>query len=474
MQPPSLTKQRPHDPTPPTQTPTPLLRPAPRQTCPPMLTPERNALLTQSGPGTPLGQFMRQYWQPIALTDELESPRPVRPIKILNETLVLFKNANGEIGLLEKHCAHRGADLSYGRPENGGLRCPFHGWLFSTTGACLQQPAEPESSTAHQSIRQRAYPCKTANGIIFAYLGDGTPPPLPAFDCFEAPATHTFAFKGLIRCNWLQALEVGIDPAHASYLHRVEHDAPPEAAYGQQFRDTTLGAEKPMTQILREHGRPRIEVETTDYGMRIAALRQISPTEMHIRITNMAFPHAFVIPMSRDMTITQWHVPIDDVSCYWYAIFTSFTAPVDQAQMRAQRLELYELPDYIPKVGAHNQYGFDPHEQTHSTYTGMGADINVHDQWAVESMGPIQDRTRENLVASDKAIAHYRRLLLRAMKDVAENRPPILTAPNTARIRGPASIDAVGPVEDWETFWQQQDNARRQAASWNATLLEPA
>ena len=441
-----------------------------------MLTAERNALLTQSGPGTPLGATMRQYWQPAALVDEFEGPRPVRPVRLLGEDLVLFRDETGQYGLLDRHCAHRGADLCYGRAEDGGLRCPFHGWLFDHTGACLEQPAEPEGSLFHQSLRQTAYRCTVANGIVFAFMGRGEPPALPSFDCFEAPESHTFAFKGLIECNWLQALEVGIDPAHASYMHRFFEDEDPRASYGKQFRGATMGAELPMTKILRDFGRPRIEVETTEYGLRIAALRQLNEAEMHIRITNMAFPHAFVIPMSKDMTITQWHVPVDDTHCYWYAIFTSFGPAVDKPQMRAQRLKSYALPDYLPKVNKRNGYGFDPHEQAQRTYTGMGDDINVHDQWAVESMGPVQDRTKEHLGASDKAIAAYRRLLLRAIRDVAEGRPPLLALPAEAarRIKGPASIDAVGPVLGWEAHWQEQDRRRRAPAPGNAARTPAA
>ena len=438
-----------------------------------MLTAERNALITETGPGTPLGALMRQYWQPAALVDEFDGPRPVRQVRLLGENLVLFRDPAGRYGLLDRHCAHRGADLTYGRAEDGGLRCPFHGWLFDTTGACLEQPAEPEGSKFCQSIRQPAYPCRVASGIVWTFMGTGEPPELPAFDCFAAPGTHTFAFKGMIECNWLQALEVGIDPAHASYLHRFFEDESEADAYGKQFRGATMGADMPMTQILRDFGRPRIEVEPTEYGLRISALRQINEAEMHIRVTNMAFPHAFVIPMSREMTITQWHVPVDDTHCYWYAIFTSFTKPVDRAQMRAQRLESYSLPDYLPKVNRLNDYGFDPHEQEHSTYTGMGDDINVHDQWAVESMGAIQDRTKENLGASDKAIAAYRRLLVRAIRDVAEGRAPLLTA-GAATVQGPASIDAIGPVDGWEDHWRQQDQARRSSASWNAALAVAA
>ena len=438
-----------------------------------MLTAERNALITQTGSGTPLGAMMRQYWQPAALVDEFDGVRPVRPVQLLGETLVLFRDPEGRYGLLDRHCAHRGADLAFARAEDGGLRCPFHGWLFDTAGACLEQPAEPVGSKFCNSIRQPAYPCRVAGGIVWAFLGIGEPPALPGLDCFEAPDTHIFAFKGMIECNWLQALEVGIDPAHASYLHRFFEDEEPEAAYGKQFRGATMGADLPMTRILREFGRPRIEVETTEFGLRIAALRQLNEAEMHIRITNMVFPHAFVIPMSREMTITQWHVPVDDTHCYWFAIFTSFTEPVDKAQMRAQRLKNYSLPDYLPKANKLNDYGFDPHEQQHGTYTGMGDDINVHDQWAVESMGPIQDRTKENLGSSDKAIAAYRRLLVRAIRDVAEGRPPLLTEGASA-VHGPGSIDAIGPVDGWEAHWNQMDQQRRAASSWNATRVEAA
>ncbi len=434
-----------------------------------MISADRNAFITQTGPGTPLGATMRQYWQPAALVDEFDGSRPVRQVRLLGEDLVLFRDPAGRYGLLDRHCAHRGADLSYGRAEDGGLRCPFHGWLFDVAGACLEQPAEPEGSTFCQKIRQPAYACMERSGIVWAFMGTGEPPALPEFDCFAAPAAHTFAFKGMIECNWLQALEVGIDPAHASYLHRFFEDEDGDA-YGKQFRGATMGADMPMTRLLREFGRPQIEVETTGYGLRIAALRRLNDAEMHIRVTNAVFPHAFVIPISREMTITQWHVPVDDTHCYWYAIFTSFTQPVDKAKMREQRLQSYSLPDYLPKVSKLNDYGFDPHEQAHSTYTGMGDDINVHDQWAVESMGPVQDRTRENLGSSDKAIAAFRRLLVRAIRDVAEGRRPLLalTKAEASQLRGPGSIDAVGPVEGWQEYWQAQDRARRAAAPWAA------
>jgi len=438
-----------------------------------MISAELNERLTRVGPGTPGGRVLRRYWQPIALVDELEAKRPVRAVRALGQDFVLFRDEQGRLGLLDRDCPHRNADLAFGRLEDGGLRCPFHGWLFDVQGKCLDTPAEPEGSTLCTRIRQRSYPVEIRSGIVFAFLGEGVAPPFPALDCFTAPDSHTFAFKGLISCNWLQALEVGIDPAHASFLHRFFEDGDAADAYGKQFRATSDGSDLPMTYVLREYARPRIEMENTDYGLRVTALRTINDATTHVRVTNLVFPQAFVIPMSAEMTITQWHMPVDDTHTYWIAIFTSFAKPVDRAQMRAQRLESYSLPDYLPKLGRHNDYGFDPEEQATETYTGMGEDINVHDQWAVESQGAIQDRTRENLASSDKAIAANRRLLMRAMAAMEEGRAPALMqdAETTARIIGPATIDTMAPTAEWETRWRDAVSRRRGAAPWAPPAL---
>jgi nitrite reductase/ring-hydroxylating ferredoxin subunit len=439
-----------------------------------VLTAEQNRRITETGPGTPCGALMRRYWQPTALAEELDGPRPLKRVRLLGEDLVLFRDPSGRYGLLHRHCAHRGADLAFARCEDGGLRCPFHGWLYDVSGACLEQPAEPAGSAFHLKVRQPAYPCVERGGIVWAYLGFGEPPPFPAFDCFVAPDSHVFAFKGLWSCNWLQALEVGIDPAHASFLHRffVDEDVS-DAAYGRQFRAATIGADIPMTKLMREVPNPRLEAEETAYGLRITTLRPINDDVVHARITNMLLPHGFVIPLSREMTITQFHVPIDDTHCYWYAMFTSFAAPIDKATMRAQRLETHTLPDYAPLANRDNDWGYNAIEQAEATYTGMGMDINVHDQWAVESPGPITDRTKEHLGYSDRVIIAARRLMFRAMDDVAEGRdPPGTTGADTSR--GPATIDAVAPANDWENYCRDQESARRRAAPWAARAPAPA
>jgi len=381
--------------------------------------------------------------------------------------LIVFRDSEGRVGLLDRDCPHRGADLSFGRLEDGGVRCLFHGWLFDRDGRCLETPGEPPESRICSRVAQRAYPTEERSGIVFGFLGDGDPPAFCSLDCFIAPDSHVFAFKGLLQCNWLQAAEVGVDPAHASFLHRFFEDESAEESYGKQFRAASADSDMPMTQILRRYPRPRIEVEPSDIGLRITALRDIGGGKMHVRVTNLLFPQAFVIPMSETMTITQWHVPVDDVSCYWFAIFTSFAEPVDKVTMRDQRLQLYTLPDYKPRLGRFNDYGFNREEQRRSTYTGMGEDINVHDQWAVESPGEIQDRTREHLGLTDKAIVAYRKLLLNAFKQSAAGAPTLMQVDAAAAqaITGPSTMDGIGPADHWQEYWRDVDARRRERAN---------
>ncbi len=218
---------------------------------------------------------------------------------------------------------------------------------------------------------------------------------------------------------------------------------------------------------------PIINVEHTEYGLRLIALREIDDERTHVRVTNQLFPHGFVIPMSTEMTITQWHVPVDDENCYWYAIFTSYSTPVDKKKMRDQRLELYELPDYRSRKNKSNDYGFDPHEQATSTFTGMGADINVHDQWAVESMGadpgshPRTSRHRRqgHRAISPPAAAGNREGCVRRRKPFM-----FLDAAHARSIQGPATMDGIGPTRGWETFWMEVDVKRRRSAPWAAPV----
>lgn len=439
-----------------------------------MISQELNDTLTKTGPGSDAGAVLRHYWQPAALLDELVGKRPVVPVKLLGEELVLFRDSEGELGLISRACPHRGADLCYGRLEDNGLRCPFHGWHFDRSGQCVEQPGEPEGSKMHTQIKVTSYPVVEKNGIIFAYMGPGEPPEFPNFDCFRAPETHVFAFKGLWQCNWLQAMEVGIDPAHASFLHRFLQDEDPDDSYGKQFRDKAANTDVPMTKLLRDYPRPEISVEETDYGMRLIALRHMEDGRTHVRITNQIFPEAICIPMSREMIITQWHVPVDDETCYWYSMFTSFDKPVDKELMRNQRLEGNRLPDYTPIKNASNNYGYDPEEQNDTTYTGMGLDINVHDQWAVESMGRIQDRTQEHLGKTDVAIIKYRRMMRAAIDNLKNGKAdalPMMNGISPADVYGPVSNDTIALDDDWKGAALASDEERRaNCTGWSATI----
>src|SRR3954462_7173662 len=177
-------------------------------------TAEENARLTQTGPGTPGGNLMRRYWQPVALREELPMGGAPIPVRLLGEDLVLFRDDAGQPGLLGIHCAHRGADLSYGRGEDGGLRCIYHGWLYDVRGQCLEQPGEPTGSTFHERIRQTAYPCQERAGMILAYLGPGEPPLVPSYEFLTAPAGYVYANKVHHECNYHQANEGNLDPTH--------------------------------------------------------------------------------------------------------------------------------------------------------------------------------------------------------------------------------------------------------------------
>jgi phenylpropionate dioxygenase-like ring-hydroxylating dioxygenase large terminal subunit len=295
-----------------------------------------NDRITRVGPGTPCGELLRRYWQPAALLDEFEprfdprmAQRPLKAVRLLGQDLVLFRDDEGRWGLLDRDCPHRGADLAFARHEGDRIRCPFHGWAFDAEGRCLETPAEPIGSTLCQRVRQRRYPTQVVAGVVWAYLGPegGEPPALPALDAFVAPASHAFAFKGQWHCNWLQAVEVGIDPAHPSFLHRMLDDAPGTDAYGRQFRSASVGdvdgQRWPMTRVMRERCSPEIRHEAVmpeiSPGLtRITTLRHIDERHTHVRVTNALFPQTFVIPLSDTLTITQWHVPVDDTHTYWY------------------------------------------------------------------------------------------------------------------------------------------------------------
>jgi phthalate 4,5-dioxygenase oxygenase subunit len=383
-----------------------------------MITAEENQLLTQSGPNTPCGEMMRRYWQPVALAEELPAGGAPVKVKILAEELVLFRDDQGRPGLIGLHCSHRGTDLSYGRVEDGGLRCLYHGWLYDICGRVIDQPGEPGGGANKDAIRHRAHPCQEAGGVIFTYMGPGEPPLLPNYEFLTAPPQRRTVVKAFYECNYLQGNEGNIDPVHLSFLHQYLSEAQVarlRVVQGVNATDNTL---------LGKDVAPNIEVEVTNYGLRIYTLRAASADKRYLRVTNFVMPNlaAFGGSTVGDGYAVHWHVPVNDYSHWKYIFAFSRDKELDDFTRTRSRMELGA--DYrLTRSGA-NRYQQDRASMQTQTFTGTGINFQVHDAFATESQGHVQNRTEENLVSSDKAIVAARKLILNAIRDVQQGREP--------------------------------------------------
>ena len=421
-----------------------------------MLSQEENDLLTRTGPGTPGGNLLRHYWQPVALAEELPANSAPLALRIMSEDLVLFRDDDGKLGLLGLHCSHRRADLSYGRVENGGLRCLYHGWLFDRHGNCLEQPCEAPGKSFCEKVRHPAYPCQERAGIIFAYMGSDEPPLFPRYEPFLAPAGHLLVTKIFHECNYFQANEGNLDPSHVSYLHR-------QANVPENLKRTVQGSDGKLPLALYETDvAPDIEAEETDYGVRIFALRKTEDARTFMRVTNFILPNMATIPgpMSGDGYNLYWHVPIDDTHHWRYDIVFRRSAPMEEKDIRRNQEILDELtPDYRPKRNRANRYLQDREAMKTWSFSGMGRIFNVQDSAIVEGSGPIADRTQEFLGSSDRAIIAVRRQVLRAIRDVQAGReaPHVIRDAHVNRF---AHLMVVSEVitdgSDWQNFWKKK------------------
>ena len=402
-----------------------------------MLSQEENELLTRVGPGTPAGELLRRYWQPAALAEELPSGGAPLPVRLLGEDLVLFRDQQGQPGLLGIHCSHRGADLSYGRLEDGGLRCIYHGWLYDVQGRCLEQPGEPAGSTFNERIRHPAYPCREVGGMILTYMGPGEPPVVPAYEFLMADDEHRFNTKFFQNCNYVQGNEGNLDPTHNSFLHNFSLDDPGD-------------------------GCPTLETEETEYGVRIYAIRRlgegsaaVEDGENYVKVTNFVLPNISTISGDRDGHGAHWHVPIDDTHHWKYHITFRRTNPVDQRARGGGRSPL--TPDYHLVRNASNRYMQDRSEMTQS-FSGIGRDFQAQDSCVIEGAGPIQDRTQEHFGYTDRGIIAARKALLRAIREVQAGReaPHVIRDPNAnTTFMVTARADAVPAGIHWSNYWEK-------------------
>jgi phenylpropionate dioxygenase-like ring-hydroxylating dioxygenase large terminal subunit len=428
-----------------------------------MIPKEENELLTQTGPGAPCGNLMRRYWQPVALVEELPASGAPLKVRIFSEDLVLFRDDRGRPGLLGIHCAHRGTDLSYGRVEDGGLRCLYHGWLYDIRGRVLEQPGEPGGGAHRAEICHLAYPCQEAGGVVFAYLGPGEPPLLPDYEFLTVPEEYRTATKILINCNYLQGNEGNIDPVHLSFLHQSlnEGDIP--------RRRFVQGSEASDNALLGKDLAPAIDVEIADFGLRIYTVRSAGADKSYLRVTNLIFPNAAAFGGSTigEGYSVHWHVPIDDAHHWKYIFMFSRERPLSDHLRNWSRFELNA--DYTLARNAANRYQQDRESMKTKTFTGMGLNFQAHDAFATESQGPAEDRTAEHLVSSDKAIVAGRKLLLAAIKDVEEGRDPrnVIRDPKLNRFPHLVVLSEVVPAATDRKQYMKKMESENQLARQN-------
>jgi phthalate 4,5-dioxygenase len=394
-----------------------------------MLSKEKNEKVCRVGRGTPMGEVFRRYWLPVVVQEELPAPDcdPVR-VRILGEDLVAFRDSAGAVGLIDAYCPHRLAPLYYGRNEEGGLRCIYHGLKFDVTGACVDYPCMPPGSRFQEKTTTTAYPTCEAGGLVWAYLGPPELQPPPPDVPFTAFAANELArLRYLVECNWLQTLEGDFDMEHVAYLHRSISAESPNA----YVQDTiTADGLDPFGEYT---------VIETEFGLSSGTRWQAGDGMYTWRVNQLLLPSFMQIPFpGAHMGETSLIVPIDDTHCLVFIIWHTDRMPMipgpDGKEVKLESLvplerSSYELDDGViidvpvPLVGKRNNYGVDRQLQRSANYTGM-SNPKTEDIAVTEGMGRIVDRSREHLNPTDKPIVALRRRLLAVIEDLERGIEP--------------------------------------------------
>ena len=382
-----------------------------------MLRKEQNDLLTQTGSGTTMGGMFRAYWLPALLVEELpQNDCPPVRVKLLSERLIAFRDTLGRYGLIDEFCAHRGVSLWFARNEECGLRCPYHGWKYDYTGQCIEVPSEPEESGFCRKIRLKGYPLIERGGVLWTHMGAAERrPPLPEWEFAMVPRDHSFTSKRLQECNWLQAMEGGIDSSHVSFLHRGELSSDPlfKGAKGNAYN---LGDLKPVFEVVESPG-----------GLHVAARRRAEGDRYYWRITQWVMPSFTMIPPRGGHSVHgHWWVPIDDENCWAWSFDYHPVRELRPDEIAAMKdgkgIHVRYVPGtFRPEANKDNDYLIDRAAQKAGrTYSGVEG-IAMQDASLQESMGPIVDRTKENLVSTDNGIIMARHRLLRAIRNLTDS-----------------------------------------------------
>jgi 5,5'-dehydrodivanillate O-demethylase oxygenase subunit len=356
-----------------------------------MLTYDENILLTQVGRGTPCGELLRRYWHPVAAAAELTADKPIRAVKILGEKLVVYRDRSGNYGLVGEHCPHRLASLAYGRVDEQGIRCPYHGWKFDGAGNCLEQPAEPADSTFKDRIKHVAYPVQYLGGLIYAYLGPAPAPLLPRWDVLVWEHGRRWIVKeSVIECNWLQPMENSVDPSHLFWLHGdTAHLAPRVKKYSErhEFIRFEYGIKKRRTTLsLATGSKPEVDEHPLLFP---SVLRHVAPYSEAKSVRHNL----------------QIRVPVDD---HHTQVFRANFVPLDNERSPADG----PVPcRFTPLKTAPREYRMDM--------------VSAQDSMAWETQGSLTDRTTEHLGVGDEGIMELRKLLREQIERVQQGLDPL-------------------------------------------------
>jgi nitrite reductase/ring-hydroxylating ferredoxin subunit len=380
-----------------------------------------------------MGELMRRYWLPALLSEELPEPdcAPVR-LRLLGEDLVAFRATSGRVGVLDTYCPHRNANLFWGRNEEDGLRCVYHGWKFTADGACVDMPNEPPKSRFAEKIRQPAYPAVDRGGFIWVYMGPPeATPEIPSFEWLDVPEDQRHVHKRFQDCNWLQNLEGEVDSSHAPFLHG------------------SVGPDGIQPYNANADRQPVFEVLETDFGVAIAARREAGPEEYYWRITPFMLPCYTIVPRARETNyIWTAAVPIDDLTMFGMTVIWS----PDKAVGRMPVVETDA--NFRAKQSKANDYLIDRQLQKTQSFTGIRG-VRVQDMAVQEDQrGPLSDRAREHLGASDLGVIATRRMLLKQLKALQKGHAP--TQPNSPEVYHLRSLALNAPREArWQDLMRE-------------------
>jgi phthalate 4,5-dioxygenase oxygenase subunit len=414
-----------------------------------MLSAADNEMLTRTGTGTPMSELFRRFWMPVLLSRQLPEPDgpPVR-VKVLGEQLVAFRDSKGRVGLVDPRCRHRGADLFYGRNEECGLRCIYHGWKFDVSGECVDMPTMrdvPDSDQLRRKARINAYPVEERGDLIWAYLGPRDPvPEFPAFEFCEVPPSHRFVSKKLQECNWAQACEGALDTAHFTFLHSSIGEADEMEVMNQS--EAAASGDRNRVRWLKADGMPQFNVQKHDGGLVLGAARRADGEDLYWRVSQFLLPnHAFApSTFPGEIYHGQTFVPIDDVSCWIYCYSWTPHRPLTNSERErfAKGHTIHATVDenWVPIRNRANEYLLDRVEQKLRSYTGIKG-VSEQDAAAQDSQGFIADRTRELLGPTDVGVVRFRRLILDAARALAKGTPPAVAhKPMSYRVRGGGAV----------------------------------